>query len=483
MAQKPLRAKMPDGSIQTFPTLEEAKAAAAAMLAAQDTAPATPATIPEPPTGNILQRGLSAVSSAIRNAPDVLAVPSMPLPLQSFVRGQAADVVDALAHPIDNAPTLGAMALSAAVPALAPARPVLGRVLGAVAGGAGGALLRGDETVPALTRGAIEGAAEGVAAGIGRIPAAAGSLSRHATLRALSPSDDIINAVRNPATGRTFPIPGQAEARFGERALELGQGTPSSVKFAQSLIDDNAADRATKQALLKADPNVVVDVAELTPVGLFDDIVAQWTQRKSGKEAKAAEKSLMTVIGDHLQRASPVAGALRANTNLPVVGAPKAKTTWTLPELDEMLKGIDKQLELQNAFRDAARATSGGKPIPDTAEEEILKRWRRHLSDLLESKTPGLAEVNARISERIPYERAAREATRTGGEIPNVRLAASGIATPPKVSFYEYGKKRTFGAVARPARAIANRTLPSPPVVTQTGRALLLPSHERGGGR
>jgi hypothetical protein len=468
-----VRAKLPDGSTQTFATMAEAVAAADRMKSGPASASAPK------PQGNIVQRGLEWLGDTISNAPDVPGMGALPNALKRGGQALGGQFIgETLAHPIDNAPELMAMAATGGVggalakTGMSAARPLVSalmRTASAGAGGTAGAAMRGDSAGDSV----IEGAKQAGLQGLLDVPMAAfqrplKSLSRAVTGGALRPDMATLDQVRNPATNKQFDTYEEAARHFTDRALSIQPtGTPSSSKYAKGLIRAGETDQAAKQARYALDPQIRVPDAEVTPVGLFDRFAEDAANRglKPTPDVLAKAEQLVDRV---LSRSKVIPGAASVTANMPIATPPGRPAEWTLPQLDQLQKGI--QDELQDYYKAKAAATMLGTALPDKADAEVLEVLRDQVSRLTSQYAPQIAgqptvaELNKRIAERIPYEQLANEATMPvwGASAPRLRVATGSTAggrLPLRVQAFDYLGRKT-AAAARPLDSLS-KTLPA----------------------
>lgn len=162
----------------------------------------------------------------------------------------------------------------------------------------------------------------------------------------------------------------------------------------------------------------------------------------------------------------------------------------TLPEADQLMQRIDDAL--LTAYGKSAPAAMAGIKVPDDPHVQALKNVRSKLKAFMEVRAAKgevkggdatVADLNKAMSQTIPFERMAAEATGRDRGGPGLRLAMG--RNGPRLSLFEYLSRRTAGYAARPTMGTA-KALPAigklTPSMLRLLQAGLTDDMERSGG-
>lgn len=439
---------------------------------------------------------LESLAADLRNPTSVGSIMAQGIPGLGLGRKLGAEAVDVAAHPMDNLPTIAAMAATGgAGGALArtgvqAARPMLSALLRSVAagtGGAAGAAARGDSAGDAVGRGVGEAVLQGVPdVAIGALRNPLRSLSRGITNASLRPSTQILDQLIDPATGKQFGDRELAARHFGERALDIQPtGTPGRSTYRAGLTAQSDGAQDELQALYRHDPQIRVPDADITPPGIWDRMAKEMTERGSAPVPEALAKA-NDIADTTLARSQVIPGAAHGAANLPIATPPQRPAEWSLPEMDKLQKGL--QADTKKLYDQQQAAQMFGAPLPDNLELEVKQVLRDQLSKLTSSHAPVLPgqrtapELKAAIRELIPYEQAAIQATTPtwGQSVPNARVSTGGAGPIPlRFQLYEYLGGKSAKA-ARPARVLSNAAPAAGAQTPQLLRLLSLLSQQGG---
>lgn len=389
---------------------------------------------------------------------------ALPAPLQTALSG-AIGAGDFLTNP-ENRSAL------AAIPGGLAGGAAGGALVGGPVGALGGAMLgagtaafgaskfgEGKSTGEAMKEGAAEAMFEPLGALTGLLGKPMAHMANRFTNTALSPGKDILDKLVDPSTGQKFGNYEDAFKHFGDRALTIQpEGTPGSAAYVKGLQQSNAKDQDLLQWMLNWDPSVRVPEQDLIPAGTWDRLVKDLTQRGTSVDASASLDKAEDIGQSILSRSHVTPSALSPQRmNMPVATAPARQSEWTLPQLDQLQKGL--QDDLHKFYDRKASAGMSGQKIPadDELEARVMEILRGNVSGAVKNNTPTFpdlptaGELQGRISERIPYTKAAVDATyELDGSPFRVRLANS--SGTPKAQVFHYFGKKGQSALARPLK-------------------------------
>lgn len=266
-----------------------------------------------------VQPKMEAFASRLASTPDasVMDAPDLDAMLQRVGRPLAANVVQTLAHPVDNAPEILGL-LASTVPAtraigalrmLGGAAPVVGRTLQTAAGGGvGGFIKEGPEGI--IPNAAMQGGAqlvgEGLVGGTGFLAKKGG---RSAGYHALNPTDADKAAIwlAEKGTPEGFS-PGRAEDLIRDVFLDRGAGTPGGDTYFQSLATKTDAGTSAINDILTRSRSpeglpmypYAVDLSQSTR-GVAD--LADTLARRGGTNPLKASKAATQAADNFLARA------------------------------------------------------------------------------------------------------------------------------------------------------------------------------------
>lgn len=365
----------------------------------------------------------------------------------------------------------------AAIPGGLVGGAIGGATVGGPVGAVGGAMIgagtaafgaskygEGKSTGEAIKEGAAEAMFEPVGGGVRALATPFKSLSRRFTNAALTPGKDVLDKLIDPATGQKFGNYEDAARHFGERALTIQPtGTPARASYAKGLQESNSRDQDLLQWLLNWDPQIRVPDADLTPVGTWNRLARDLTERGTVTDPSRALGQADDIANSILSRTRTIPGAASASTNMPMALPPTRQTEWSLPQLDQLQKGL--QDDLRKFYDRKASAGIMGQKVPadDELEARVMEILRGNASDAIKANAPQfpdvptVADLQSRISERIPYTQAAVDATYdvAGGSPPRARMAGSQSGLP-KVTWFSYASKKAGGKAARPFKALGD---------------------------
>lgn len=416
---------MPDGSIQTFSSVEEAQAAAEAL--GKRLKPFTPqaeAGSPVPGSLQNLQGILDGLKEKIKGAELPFQPPFLPKAATNALQSVLGDLVGVAAHPIKEGPTAGAMLGAGAAGLLAPelTLPAMGlRALAAGGGGTLGGLLRGDTPQQALTGGALQGAmqmgGEGVLGGAGTLMRAGG---RSLGARALKPGPDILAELRNPATTKPFTTPGEAYDYFKSQVMEVAPGTPGTVPYAKNLMGRTERAVTDKATLLgNQPPENLIDRAVALQGAPEKDRVLDVVKRSLNSDApdearesiREAARQFMPDAGRPILDLNPESGLPNRDfIGLPMTTSPAAPNQpWAPKEVADIVTQMNSDLTRRYATQYGANMKGGR--VPSNWGDETRMAIRGNLADALHEAVPEVATLDTLLSQTIPFRKAAQQAT------------------------------------------------------------------------
>lgn len=267
--QKMIRAKMPDGSIQEFESVDAAKAAAVAM-----TSPVPSHERPAPGAPSLSD--LSALfKQVVTGGPLVEGLARMPGPLGTVMQGANAARRE-LTNPenISSGAAIpgaiaGAKVGAMTSPVTGPAGPIVGGIIGAgTSAFLGSKYGEGKSTGEAMKEGAAEGLVESLGFGAGKALGAAKKplqkLGRSLGYSALDPSPASLAQFHEAVRPDQRFIPEEATRLVKDMMFDMSEGAPGSLRYAKGLgsqLDDMGA--ANVQALERTGNSVGVGIDEL----------------------------------------------------------------------------------------------------------------------------------------------------------------------------------------------------------------------------
>lgn len=437
--QKMIRAKMPDGSIQEFASVDDAKAAAAAMTA----------------------------------APKADASPSMVQKvLGPFVGGAMESGYRALTNP-ENRSTMGAMATG---PIGAKAGLALGGPPGALIGGLGGVALggflgslsEGKTLGPAMQEGASElllDAATGPIPNAAVTPVLKAGARRFSTF-ALNPTPDLIDMMRGPA-GQSLLTRKEREREFRGRVgglLDRVPGVPGNVRFGHGVNDLWTSARKEKVDALASSP-IKISRSGLMAPDAWDDMLQRASRQRGGTAAfEDAPKAIDDTMHEWLSASEPVTTPTgqfvrrQGASGRPLMSPPQPRAEWTPTQIDQRLQGIQNELDTMLAAR-----TPPGAPTDrshPSLNEEALDILRRELSNTLSAQPivgPSgrtIADMNRDIGRLLPVSGAAIDVPGASMGPPRIRFS-QGNGGAPGLQAFEY-IRTPAGMIGRSMNETAN---------------------------
>lgn len=444
--------KMPDGTQKPFASMEAAQAA----LKDFDLNPEPTINDVKPPKAvQGVQGWLDKVSNTLKSTPDLDRVSD--IIGKAYPAGGAmlkgapklgAGIIDMISHPVDNAPTIGAMAASGAAAALAPEitlPAMLLRTGAAAAGGGGGAALRGDDAGGVMNNAAFQGLVQGV---FGELPGFAGrglrSAGRKMVGNAMNPDSKVLGAIRNPTTGAFYPTEKEAGKEFINQTIDLASRNglnPGTPEYAANLRSQtNNLRKQTLNAYANApgaqiDPvnDVVRGVNPKTGIPRIDELAAKVASQ--GTDSKSQWKSIQETLSRLMNRQEPIQGAVAAN-GMPIL-RPRPQGPFNANATDDLMQGL--QSELAARFEKSRVAGQAGQRPGVDFDQDVLQVALDNARDALYREAPAAQvsrEANARL---IPHDRAAHAAAGAEfGQSPQFRVAGQSGSSMPRLSLFDY---------------------------------------------
>lgn len=356
--------------------------------------------------------------------------------------------VDLVAHPIENAPTWGALGAAA----LTGGTSLIPVVAGALGGSAVKNIGRvaSNEPIQSAPEVGVDMLLNVFAPELaGKVLKVGGKaaawLSRNLTGASLKPDAQVLAKLVNPVTGAKFDTPGEAAEYFKSKALEIGKGRPGSSEYAKDITGKITQERAAKEAELSAARGTQIP-ASIIPSN-FNDLLHK---ALSAPDPHAALKQIDDTLQTYLNRQQLIPNSVKSATGLPAHQSIRPGS-FDVTEVDDMLRRLD--ADLNKSYSTNAQKTQMGGRVPPDYDMDALKQIRSNLSTALESAVPAIQGPNERMSRMIPFAQAATEATVPVWSAPRMRVASGGSS--PTVQLYDYFTRDVTSHAIRPLEGAA----------------------------
>lgn len=318
-------------------------------------------------------------------------------------------LLDTLNHPLDNAPTLGAMGAVAATGGMASpwALPI-------IAGGAGaaGAAVRGDQGWDIPKAGLQEGAMQAMGPVLGAMGKGTRGVAKTLAAKGMAPDAEVLGAIM---AQRGAASPKEAYKIFRNEILDVAPGpmgsTDQLVNLKALIEEANQAKQLARQQV----PTGTLAPRNANPLGSpeaearLDTLYQAARQSEPGMTSSLDSAMQQRLNPDSVAR-DPLTGVPR-RTPLGTLQTQPSATQHLPMNIDDaldMTKGISRDLATHYAAKQTGLATGNRQALD--YDPKALEVLRKNWTEWVHGVAPDVAAADQRMSDLIPYRDAAEKA-------------------------------------------------------------------------